>query len=99
MAQLEIPVEAAVGRRAGVSHWFRGLRQFVRGETVGAISALVLLLMVVAVLVGPALVSYDPIKITIQDKFLSPKLGSAHLLGTDQLGRDVLSRVLTGGRV
>jgi len=32
-------------------------------------------------------------------KLLAPALGSAHLFGTDQTGRDVLSRVLYGGRI
>lgn len=40
---------------------------------------------------------YDPLEQSIMERLMSPS--SAHLFGTDQLGRDVLSRVLYGGRI
>lgn len=62
------------------------------------ISALVVVLGVLVVtLVGPWLAPGDPDRVDVANAFLSP--GTAgHLLGTDAEGRDVLSRVLTGGR-
>jgi peptide/nickel transport system permease protein len=46
---------------------------------------------------APVIAPYDPIKVNVTDSLLPP--GSAHWLGTDDLGRDVLSRVMWGSRV
>jgi peptide/nickel transport system permease protein len=55
-------------------------------------------LIVLCALCAPLLTSYDPIQQSLKDAFLPP--GSPHhLLGTDALGRDVLSRLLYGARV
>ncbi|WP_024805322.1 ABC transporter permease [Nocardia sp. BMG51109] len=52
---------------------------------------------VVVSLLAPVLAPYDPLATDPGAKFLSP--GSAgHPLGTDELGRDLLSRLLWGGR-
>ena len=48
-------------------------------------------------LLGPALAPYDPTEQAL-DRMLRPP-GSGYLLGTDDLGRDILSRVLYGARV
>jgi peptide/nickel transport system permease protein len=58
--------------------------------------ALVLLLLVVG-LFADFLTPYDPIKISVQDRLADPSW--AHPLGTDQLGRDVLSRVIKGTQI
>ena len=50
-----------------------------------------------AVLLAPWLASQDPAAQSLVDALSPPRPG--HLLGTDELGRDVLSRVLHGGRV
>ena len=52
---------------------------------------------VLAALLSPYLVSQDPIAQDMTARFQAP--GSGHLLGTDELGRDVFSRVLVGSRV
>jgi peptide/nickel transport system permease protein len=55
-------------------------------------------LMVLAAVFAPLLTSVDPLKQDLLHARLAP--GSpGHLLGTDQLGRDVLSRLLYGARV
>lgn len=46
---------------------------------------------------APVFTSYEPGKIDILNKMQAPSLD--HILGTDQLGRDVFSRVLFGGRI
>src|SRR5271157_1623826 len=57
---------------------------------------LVLGLFTVAVL-APWLAPYDPTLINLQEVLRPPS--AAHLLGTDTLGRDVLSRVIYGARI
>ena len=63
------------------------------------VSGLVLFgLIVLAALCAPLLTPHDPIQQSLNETFLLP--GSPnHLLGTDALGRDVLSRLLYGARV
>ncbi|MBI1809692.1 MAG: ABC transporter permease [Gemmatimonadetes bacterium] len=59
----------------------------------------VLALVLLAVLFAPLLAPYDPNALAdfVRDQFLAPSMH--HPFGTDQAGRDVLSRVMHGGRV
>lgn len=62
------------------------------------IAALIVIgLVVLGSLFAPMLAPYDPILTNSAAKFLPPG-SSGHLLGTDELGRDLLSRLLWGGR-
>src|SRR3546814_481020 len=54
-------------------------------------------LIVLTVILAPWLAPYDPIRIMVGPRLAPPSLD--HFLGTDQLGRDVFSRVLVGGRI
>ena len=57
-----------------------------------------MLVIIVAVLVAtPWVAPYDPAAQVLTDRLQGP--GSAHLLGTDQLGRDVLSRLMVGAQM
>lgn len=56
------------------------------------VAALVLL-----ALVGPALLPGDPYSMNVRERLQPP--GEAHLLGTDEFGRDVLTRVVHGSRL
>ncbi|MBV9581173.1 MAG: ABC transporter permease, partial [Chloroflexi bacterium] len=65
-------------------------------------TAIIALFVIFAVL-APLLSPYDPTQIQLTQKLKPPLLfaggSAAHLLGTDNLGRDVLSRVIWGARV
>ncbi|MEG2679272.1 MAG: ABC transporter permease [Oscillospiraceae bacterium] len=56
----------------------------------------VLALIVLMTVFAPWLAPYDPLKVDMPSKLLPPC--AEHLLGTDALGRDVLSRIIYGGR-
>jgi peptide/nickel transport system permease protein len=58
--------------------------------------AIVLAWLFIAVF-APWVAPYDPIKVNVTDSLIPP--GAAHWLGTDDLGRDVLSRVMWGSRI
>ena len=60
------------------------------------IVGLAVLILVILAVFGPALAPYDPINPDPVNEFLPPS--AAHLMGTDDLGRDVLSRVMAGTR-
>jgi len=57
----------------------------------------VILVLVVAAIFAPFLAPYNPYTVTLETRLQPP--GAAHLLGTDELGRDILSRLLYGARV
>jgi peptide/nickel transport system permease protein len=72
-----------------------------RGGNVSSTIAVVMLAVtVVLIVVVPFLPSYDPYAQDLSNAMLRPFSGAAgHLLGTDSLGRDVLSRLSLAGRV
>jgi peptide/nickel transport system permease protein len=66
------------------------------------IPALVLVLMIMAAIFAPQIAPYDPNQTSLSARLQPPSFAggtSAHLLGTDKLGRDVLSRIIYGARV
>jgi peptide/nickel transport system permease protein len=71
------------------------LRRFVRNVP-GVVSAVVIVLMALAAIIGPFFAP-DPNFADVINSY-APSSG-AHLLGTDDLGRDLLARLLAGGRV
>jgi peptide/nickel transport system permease protein len=74
----------------------RSLSRRLAGQA-GPVAGLVVLIVVVLCSVfAPALTQYDPLKLNILDRLSAPS--RAHLLGTDDFGRDVYSLVLYGGR-
>jgi peptide/nickel transport system permease protein len=78
-----------------------GLLRHVRhvlGENPVTLGALLFFgLLVLAALFAPALVPYDPLASNTQDALQAPS--RHHWCGTDQLGRDIFSRVLTAVRL
>lgn len=71
-------------------------RQFRRHK--GALVGLVILaVIVVATVLGPWLYPQDPFALDIPNANMGPSLD--HPMGTDNLGRDVMARVLVGGRI
>ena len=66
-------------------------------EPLGLLGLVLVVIIVLSALFASVLAPYDPIALNILDRLQGPSL--AHLLGTDQLGRDLFSRVLFGGQV
>jgi peptide/nickel transport system permease protein len=64
--------------------------------------AAMLLLVVVSAIFAPQIAPYDPLQTSLTDRLKPPAFAGgseAHLLGTDKLGRDVLSRIIWGSRI
>jgi len=66
-------------------------------EPLGAFGVSLVLLVVFGAVFADLLTDHDPIKLAVSDRFLGPT--ADHLLGTDQLGRDLFARVLHGARI
>jgi len=69
----------------------------ISSDPLGLMGLCLVVLMVVSALGAPIIAPYDPIQLNIMDRLQGPS--TSHLLGTDQLGRDLFSRVLYGGQV
>ena len=88
---LEEPVLSMEERRPA------GLRQLLLEHPRIVVGLAILLLLVLVTVLAPWVSPHDPIVVDADHARLPP--GPGHLFGTDELGRDVLSRVLWGGRI
>jgi peptide/nickel transport system permease protein len=86
---VEEPTEAAYGLRA--------LLAAFRRKPLGAVSAAVIVALVLTAIFAPVLAPYDPLDARPEIRLAAPS--RAHLFGTDDIGRDVLSRVIYGSRI
>jgi len=69
----------------------------MRGKPLGVVGGLLIVVLVVTALLAPVLAPYDPIKMKSADRLQAPSRN--HPLGTDDFGRDILSRVIYGARI
>jgi peptide/nickel transport system permease protein len=79
------------------SYWKDAWRKIRRSPTGVAGMAILLVLMLVA-LFAPVIAPHDPNEMNLREA-LQPPGSEGHLLGTDELGRDTLSRIIHGSRV
>ncbi|WP_054006704.1 ABC transporter permease [Cypionkella psychrotolerans] len=73
----------------------RALRALIR-DPMGLMGLILVTLFILMAVAAPILVPYDPLALEVRAKLQSPSL--VHWLGTDQLGRDTLSRIIYGAR-
>ncbi|HTL68113.1 MAG TPA: ABC transporter permease [Lacunisphaera sp.] len=83
---------AEPGSSLGHDAWRR-----LRRNRMAVLGGTILLVLTVACVAGPWLSAYGYEQIDLDHTFAPP--GAAHWLGTDQLGRDLLVRLLYGGRI
>jgi len=86
------PVPAAAPSKGG-----QFLSLFLRNR-LAAVGGAILAVVVLTVLAAPVLPLQDPFAQDTANKFLRP-FSPGHLLGTDHLGRDILSRLIWGTRL
>ncbi len=75
----------------------RALNQFFKGKYLNVLAVFLIVLFLVTSLLGRTLAPYNPNAPDIFNQLQGPS--SAHLMGTDDLGRDILSRVMSGARI
>ncbi|MCO1655709.1 ABC transporter permease [Pseudonocardia humida] len=92
-----VPAEATAAVVHGGGAWADFRRRVARNR--GAMIALgVLALLVLVAAIGPFITPADPNQQNLRGVLLDP-FTAGHVLGTDQLGRDILSRLIVGTRV
>ncbi len=85
-------------RQAERSHLLRNLKRFLLDNRLNLVGVCIVGLFIILSLFGEVLAPHDPYAQDIMgSKLRAPSL--EHPLGTDELGRDVLSRVMTGTRI
>ncbi|MBN3764418.1 nickel transporter permease [Burkholderia sp. Ac-20365] len=84
-------------KQAALGLAYRRWRRF-KGNPLSVFGFLILVLLVIVAIIGPWIAPHDPLRQVLSDRLLPP--GSvSHWLGTDQLGRDILSRIIYGSRL
>ncbi|MDA5107989.1 ABC transporter permease [Brevibacillus sp. LEMMJ03] len=73
------------------------LRTVLQSKAV-LIGGAIVIAVILAALCAPILATHDPYEMNVKDRLLKPTEGG-HLLGTDQFGRDLYTRILYGARV
>ncbi len=76
--------------------WRDALRRLLR-HRLAMFGSLVLLIVAVMAIFGPAITPYDPNAMNFSLRFANPSL--EHWMGTDDFGRDIFSRIIIGARV
>lgn len=93
---LSMPLSAVAAAR-NRSYWATVWYQLLH-DPMALFTAFILLLIVGAAIFAPWLSPADPYKASMLHRLL-PLGSEGHLLGTDELGRDMLSRLMYGGRI
>lgn len=79
----------------GQSGFLLALRRLARNIS-GQVGGLVLIALVIVALAGSITLPYDPFQVDTSNRLMPPS--TVHWFGTDELGRDLLSRILYGSR-
>jgi peptide/nickel transport system permease protein len=87
-----VPFELAAPR----APYLWGLAKWVRKQPLGAVSAALVLAMIIVAVFAPLLAPYDPLEANYAAMMVAPS--AEYWLGTDQFGRDILSRIIWGAR-
>lgn len=87
------PVRPGVGRRRGVGEW---LWWFATRQPLGLAGAILVFVLVVTAILAPMLAPHGP-KDAAFPQYVPP--GALFPMGTDHLGRDILSRIIWGARL
>jgi len=88
---------AALGKNWAGTYAWPAIRRFIVTKPLGTIGGAIILLMAFTALFADVLAPYDPYEINQSLQFKAPSL--EHWLGTDEFGRDMLTRLIYGARI
>jgi ABC-type dipeptide/oligopeptide/nickel transport system permease subunit len=74
-----------------------GVARFIRSSPLGTVALIFLLLVVILAVLADVITYWDPLLTNYGNTRVAPS--AEHVLGTDHLGRDVWSRIVTGARI
>jgi len=76
--------------------FFKALGKWVRDQPLGAVSGIMVIFLILVAVFAPQIAPFDPVETNYGAMMTAPN--AEYWLGTDQFGRDVLSRVIWGAR-
>jgi peptide/nickel transport system permease protein len=89
--------DVALGKSWASAYAWPAIRKFIVTKPLGTIGGVIILLMALTALFADALAPYNPYEINQLLQFKAPSL--QHWLGTDEFGRDMLTRLIYGARI
>jgi len=94
-------IESVIADGAPLEEWtsLDNLKRFLRTKPLGTAGAIILVLMVVMAVFAPSIAPHDPYLIRQDSLFVAPFSSSEFYLGTDDMGRDLASRLIYGARI
>jgi peptide/nickel transport system permease protein len=92
----EIHVASKLGDIAERLSWTAVLGDLIRRKPLGAAGGVIVIVMVVSGVFAPIIAPFDPIVNDYANPHVAPSL--TNWMGTDQFGRDILSRIIYGAR-
>jgi peptide/nickel transport system permease protein len=95
--QADLAIQTTQTASQSRGYWYGVARRLRRDKTT-IVFGVILLLMLAAILFAPVLAPHDPFQSDMLHR-LMPIGFEHHPLGTDELGRDMLTRLLYGGRI
>ena len=96
-AEAELAVQSREAQRSAEGYW-AGVWKRLRRDPVTIVCASILLLMLLTILFAPFVAPHDPYQGSMIRR-LRPIGMPGYVLGTDELGRDMLTRLIYGGRL
>lgn len=90
-------ISAAFTQRSRLDRWRSGAWRFVRTKPLGTVGLVLVLLIIVLAIFAPYIAPYGFDHRIISDRLQGPS--SKHIFGTDELGRDMFSRIVYGARI
>ncbi|MCM3740032.1 ABC transporter permease [Oceanobacillus luteolus] len=93
----EIPIKKHLATRTRLLRVKNQCIRFISMQKIGVISALFILLVIAVAILAPVIAPYDPVAQNREAFLSAPTM--QHLMGTDDLGRDVFSRIIYGARI
>ncbi|WP_419175052.1 nickel transporter permease [Desulfosediminicola sp.] len=84
------PFHAAAGRTYLIS------REFLKNH-LAVLGLLIILTLITVALFAPLLAPFDPVQTNLTNRLMEPS--AVHWMGTDEVGRDILSRIIWGSRL
>ncbi len=96
MPEVNISVLTPEITRPRVSEFQRVTRAMFRRRVVAG-GVVIIMMLIIAAVFAPLIAPYDPYKQDLNSRLAQPS--KSHLLGADELGRDLLSRIIYGARI
>lgn len=90
-------VRAVVPKPQRAARFSEGIKRFVKTQPVGVVAAGGILLLLIAALLAPWIAPYDPVEQNRRNFMEGPS--ASFWFGTDDLGRDIFSRIIHGARI